>query len=127
MKFLGCDSEAKIAVSSVEGALSSRTTLVSLQWVNNEVGSIQHIDEIAKILKDRDILFHVDATQAIGKVAIDLKSVPIDLLSFSSHKIYGPKGAGVLFVRSGARDRIKNISFGGSHEGGLRPGTQPLH
>lgn len=101
------------------------TILVSVMWVNNETGVIQPIEAIGASLKKRGIVFHVDAAQALGKCPIDLKQIPVDLLSLSAHKCYGPKGVGALFVRRGVK--LSPVLFGSSHENGLRPGTLATH
>jgi cysteine desulfurase len=95
--------------------------------VNNEIGVIQDIEAIGSICRDRKILFHVDAAQSAGKVPIDLASLPVDLMSFSAHKIYGPKGIGALYVRRKPRARIEAQMHGGGHERGMRSGTLAVH
>lgn len=108
-------------------ALTDKTILVSLMHVNNETGIIQDIDLIAQALKDKDIFFHVDAAQSAGKIKIDLTKTPIDLLSISAHKLYGPKGIGCLYVRNRKRTNLTPLLHGGGQEYGLRPGTLPTH
>jgi cysteine desulfurase len=95
--------------------------------VNNEIGIIQDIAAIAKICNQRKILFHVDATQSVGKIIVDVKALNIDLMSFSAHKIYGPKGIGALYVRRRPRIRLTTQIHGGGHERGMRSGTLPVH
>lgn len=107
--------------------LRDDTILVSIMHVNNEIGVIQDIAAIGNLLKDKGIIFHVDAAQSAGKIAINLQELPVDLMSFSAHKNYGPKGVGALYVRHKPRVRLQPISFGGGHEGGLRSGTLPTH
>ncbi|MEI8087706.1 MAG: cysteine desulfurase family protein, partial [Paludibacter sp.] len=102
-------------------------TLVTLMHVNNEIGVIQDIDAIGQLLKDKGVIFHVDAAQSAGKLPINLQKLPIDLMSLSAHKNYGPKGVGALYVRHKPRIRIQPQSFGGGQEGGLRAGTLPTH
>jgi cysteine desulfurase len=108
-------------------ALTPETVLVSLMWVNNEIGVVQDIPRLAPLLRERGVLFHVDAVQAAGKLAIDLHGLPVDLLSVSAHKIYGPKGAGALYVRKKPRARLAPQMHGGGHEWGMRSGTLATH
>ena len=108
-------------------ALRPDTSLVSVMLVNNEIGVIQPIEAIGAICRERGIIFHVDAAQATGKVEIDLKTLPVDLMSFSAHKTYGPKGVGALYVRRKPRVRLEAQMHGGGHERGLRSGTLPTH
>ena len=107
---------------SLEKALNENTSLVSIMFGNNEVGTVEPISELAKICKEKQILFHTDAVQAIGKISIDVKELGVDLLSMSSHKINGPKGIGALYVKKGVS--IDPIIFGGGQEKGLRSGTE---
>lgn len=111
----------------LENALRKDTILVSIMHVNNETGVIQDIQAIAELLKNKGIIFHVDAAQSAGKLPIDLHKTPIDLLSLSAHKNYGPKGIGALYVRYKPRVRLKPLIFGGGHEHGLRSGTLATH
>lgn len=111
----------------LEAALRDDTILVSVMHVNNEIGVIQDLRAIGELLRTRGILFHVDAAQSAGKIPIDLKNQPIDLMSFSAHKIYGPKGIGALFVRQNPRIRLEPLIQGGGQERGLRAGTLPTH
>ncbi|QCI20133.1 MAG: IscS subfamily cysteine desulfurase [Buchnera aphidicola (Brevicoryne brassicae)] len=103
------------------------TILVSIMHVNNEIGIIQDIKNISKICRENGIFFHVDATQGVGKIPIDLKKLYIDLMSFSAHKVYGPKGIGGLYVRRKPRVRLLASIHGGGHERGMRSGTLPVH
>lgn len=108
-------------------ALRPDTILVSVMLVNNEVGVIQDVDAIGELCREKGIIFHVDAAQAAGKVLIDLSKSKIDLMSFSAHKIYGPKGIGALYVRRKPRVRLEAQMHGGGHERGFRSGTLPTH
>jgi cysteine desulfurase len=110
-----------------EAALRPDTVLVSVMMVNNETGVVQDVAAIGALCRARGVLFHVDAAQAAGKVAIDLDKLPIDLMSLSAHKIYGPKGIGALYVRRKPRVRIEAQMHGGGHERGLRSGTLATH
>lgn len=110
-----------------EDSLRDDTTVVSIMHVNNETGVIQDIAAIGEICRDRKIVFHVDAAQSIGKALIDVEAMKVDLISFSAHKAYGPKGIGALFVRRKPRVRIEAQMHGGGHERGMRSGTLPTH
>jgi cysteine desulfurase len=110
-----------------KSALRDDTLLASVMHVNNEIGVIQDIDAIGRICRERGVIFHVDAAQSPGKVEIDLEKLPVDLMSFSSHKVYGPKGIGALYVRRKPRIRLEPQMHGGGHERGLRSGTLPTH
>ena len=111
----------------LEDALRDDTTLVSIMHVNNEIGVIQDIEAIGKICRERKIVFHVDAAQSPGKVDINLEQLPVDLMSFSAHKIYGPKGIGALYVQRKPRIRLEAQMHGGGHERGMRSGTLATH
>jgi cysteine desulfurase len=108
-------------------ALRKDTIVASVMLVNNEIGVIQDIPEIGRICRERGVVLHVDAAQATGKVAIDLKTLPVDLMSLASHKTYGPKGIGALYVRRKPRVRLEPQMHGGGHERGMRSGTLPTH
>jgi cysteine desulfurase len=108
-------------------AIRPDTVLASVMHVNNEIGVIQDLTAIGNVCRSRGVLFHVDAAQATGKVAIDLDSLPVDLMSFSAHKTYGPKGIGALYVRRKPRVRIDALIHGGGHERGMRSGTLATH
>ena len=110
-----------------KAALRPDTILVSVMFVNNEIGVIQPIAEIGEICRDKGIVFHVDSAQATGKVEIDLSSLKIDLMSFSAHKTYGPKGIGALYIRRKPRIRLEAQMHGGGHERGFRSGTLATH
>ena len=114
-------------IEAFKAALRDDTILVSIMHVNNEIGVIQDIGAIGEICRDRKITFHVDAAQSAGKVPIDLQELKVDLMSFSAHKIYGPKGIGALYVRRKPRTRIEAQMHGGGHERGMRSGTLPTH
>lgn len=122
--YLPVDADGIVRLSDLEEALCEDTILVSVMYVNNEVGSVQPIAEIGELLKKREkpILFHVDAVQAYGKYQIHPKKLHIDLLSISSHKIHGPKGMGLLYVREGVK--IRPLLYGGGQQKDLRPGTE---
>ncbi len=111
----------------LDAAIRDDTVLVSIMHVNNEIGVIQDIAAIGDLTRERKVLFHVDAAQSTGKVHIDLERMPVDLMSFSAHKTYGPKGIGALYVRRKPRVRIEAQMHGGGHERGLRSGTLPVH
>ncbi len=111
----------------LKNALRDDTVLVSIMHVNNETGVVQDIAAIGELCRARDILFHVDATQSVGKRPVDVSSLPVDLLSFSAHKIYGPKGIGALYVRRNPAVRLQAQIHGGGHERGMRSGTLPVH
>lgn len=125
--YLCPDASGIVSIETLARALRPDTILVSIMHVNNEIGVIQDIAAIGDCLRDRGILFHVDAAQSIGKLPIDLNTQAIHLMSFSAHKNYGPKGVGALYVRSQPRVRLQAQSFGGGHERGLRAGTLPTH
>lgn len=116
-----------IFTEEVEKKINNKTILVSIMHINNETGIVQNVKEIAELCKKKNIIFHVDASQSVGKLVIDLNNTPIDLLSFSGHKIYGPKGIGVLYVRKNPKVYIKTQMHGGGQEYGLRSGTLPVH
>lgn len=116
-----------VTAQQVIDALTPQTVLVSLMWVSNELGTINEVEKLAPLLRERGVLLHVDAVQAAGKLVIDLATTPIDLLSLSAHKIYGPKGIGALFVRKRPRARVAPQLHGGGHEQGMRSGTLAPH
>ncbi|ANZ22771.1 cysteine desulfurase [Buchnera aphidicola (Diuraphis noxia)] len=116
-----------IDLNNLKKNIRKDTILVSIMHVNNEIGIIQDIDNISKICRENGIFFHVDATQSMGKIPIDLKTTFIDLMSFSAHKVYGPKGIGCLYVRRKPRVRLLPCIHGGGHERGMRSGTLPVH
>ena len=114
-------------LDAFQAALRPDTILVSVMFVNNEIGVIQDVVAIGKLCRERGIIFHVDAAQATGKVAINMAELPIDLMSMSAHKTYGPKGMGALYVRRKPRVRLEAQMHGGGHERGMRSGTLPTH
>ena len=122
--FLDVDQHGCISLEQLEQAIRPDTILVSLMGGNNEIGTVNPLEEIGRITRKHGVLFHTDATQAYGKIPIDVKRMNIDLLSMSAHKMYGPKGIGALYVRrKKPRVRLSPIHFGGGHERGLRSGT----
>ncbi|WP_339493059.1 MULTISPECIES: cysteine desulfurase family protein [unclassified Pseudomonas] len=125
--WLAPDAEGLISPQAVREALCEDTFLVSLMLVNNELGTVNDVIAIGDIVREHGALFHVDAAQGAGKVQIDLSRWPVDLMSFSAHKIYGPKGIGALYVGDRARPRLSAQIHGGGHEGGLRSGTLATH
>ena len=125
--YLDVREDGLIDLEKFKAALRPDTILASVMFVNNEIGVIQDIPAIGAICRERGIVFHVDAAQATGKVEIDLKKLPIDLLSLASHKTYGPKGIGALYVRRKPRVRLEAQMHGGGHERGMRSGTLPTH
>ena len=116
-----------ITVAQLEAAIRPDTILVSVMLVNNEIGVIQPIEELAALCRSKGIIFHSDAAQAVGKVHIDLANSKVDLMTFTAHKVYGPKGVGALYVRRKPRVRLEAQMHGGGHERGLRSGTLPTH
>ena len=116
-----------ITIEQLEEAIRPDTILVSVMWVNNEIGVIQPIDEIGELCRSKGIVFHSDAAQATGKMPIDLEKTKVDLVTFTAHKSYGPKGIGALYVRRKPRVRIESQMHGGGHERGLRSGTLATH
>ncbi len=114
-------------IGKLEAAMRDDTVVVSVMHVNNEIGVIQDIAAIGELCRARKIIFHVDAAQSAGKIPIDLQALKVDLMSFSAHKIYGPKGIGALYVRRKPRVRIEAQMHGGGHERGMRSGTLPTH
>jgi cysteine desulfurase len=125
--YLDVEPDGLLDLEKFKAALRPDTILVSIMFVNNEIGVIQPLDEIGEITRARGIIFHVDAAQATGKVAIDLEKLKVDLMSFSAHKTYGPKGIGALYVRRKPRVRLEAQMHGGGHEKGLRSGTLATH
>ena len=116
-----------VDLEAFKAALRPDTILASVMYVNNEIGVIQDVVALGNLCRERGIIFHVDAAQATGKVAIDMAKLPIDLMSLASHKTYGPKGIGALYVRRKPRVRLEAQMHGGGHERGMRSGTLPVH
>ena len=125
--YLDVLSNGLLDLAKLEAALRKDTILVSVMYVNNEIGVIQDIPAIGEMCRSRGIIFHVDGAQATGKLPVDLSALKVDLMSFSAHKTYGPKGVGALFVRRKPRVRIEAQMHGGGHERGMRSGTLPTH
>lgn len=120
--YLDVDNQGVVNPKDVENAITEKTALVTIMYANNEIGTIEPIDEIGKICKNKNVIFHTDAVQAIGHVPIDVKKQNIDMLSLSAHKFHGPKGVGALYVRKGVR--IETFMEGGAQESGKRAGTE---
>jgi len=125
--WLDVDGEGMVPIAAFEAALRPDTIVVSVMMVNNEIGVVQDVAAMGEACRKRGIVFHVDAAQATGKLPIDLGKLKVDLMSFSAHKTYGPKGVGALFVRRKPRVRIEAQMHGGGHERGMRSGTLPTH
>jgi cysteine desulfurase len=121
VKYLPVDKHGIVNPKDLEDAISENTFIVTIMYANNEIGTIEPIEELGKITKKHDVLFHTDAVQALTKVPINLKKLNIDLLSVSAHKIYGPKGVGALYVKKGVK--LEPIAHGGGHEKGMRSST----
>jgi cysteine desulfurase len=125
--YLDVQPDGLLDLQQFEAALRPDTIVASVMYVNNEIGVIQDIPAIGRLCRERGILCHVDAAQATGKLPIDLATLPVDLMSLSAHKTYGPKGIGALYVRRKPRVRIEALIHGGGHERGMRSGTLPTH
>jgi cysteine desulfurase len=125
--YLDPEPSGLLDIDKFRDAIREDTILASIMHVNNEIGVIQDIRAIGEICRENKVVFHVDAAQSPGKVPIDLQEMPVDLMSFSAHKIYGPKGIGALYVRRKPRVRIEAQMHGGGHERGMRSGTLPTH
>lgn len=125
--YLDPEPDGLVDLDKLKAAIRDDTALVSVMWVNNEIGVIQQVAEIGAICRERGAAFHTDAAQAAGKVKIDVSAADADLLSLSAHKVYGPKGIGALYVRRKPRMRLEAQMHGGGHERGLRSGTLPTH
>lgn len=125
--YLDVQEDGLLDLNVLKAAMRDDTTLVSVMMVNNEIGVIQDIEAIGNLCRERGIKFHVDAAQATGKIDIDMQKLPVDLMSLASHKTYGPKGIGALYVRRKPRVRLIAQTHGGGHERGMRSGTLPTH
>ena len=125
--YLDVQENGLVDLEVLKAAIREDTILVSVMWVNNEIGVVQDIPAIGEICRERKIIFHVDAAQACSKVPVDVEAAKVDLLSMSGHKVYGPKGIGALYVRRKPRVRLEAQMHGGGHERGFRSGTLPTH
>lgn len=125
--YLNPESSGLVNPAEVANAIREDTVIVSIMHVNNEIGVVNDIAAIGEICREKKVFFHVDAAQSAGKLKIDLQDLKVDLMSFSAHKIYGPKGIGALFVRRKPRVRLEAMIHGGGHERGMRSGTLPTH
>lgn len=122
--YLPVDTKGRVNPHDVEKAIRPDTILITMMHANNEVGTIQPISEIAAIAKEKNILFHTDAAQSVGKIETDVEKSGVDLLTIAGHKLYAPKGIGALYVKQGTK--IQKITYGASQENGIRPGTENL-
>ncbi|PUE15944.1 IscS subfamily cysteine desulfurase [Limnohabitans sp. MMS-10A-160] len=125
--YLDVQADGLLSMDALKAAIRPDTILISVMFVNNEIGVIQDVTAIGNLCREKGIIFHVDAAQATGKVDIDMTQLPIDLMSLASHKTYGPKGIGALYVRRKPRIRLEAQMHGGGHERGMRSGTLPTH
>ncbi len=125
--YLDPDDGGLISAESVKEAIKDTTILVSIMHINNELGTVNNLEKIGSIVREHGAFFHVDAAQSTGKIEIDLSNTPVDLMSFSAHKTYGPKGIGALYVRRKPRVRLEALIHGGGHERGMRSGTLATH
>ena len=125
--YLSPETNGLIDLDKLKAAIRHDTILVSIMQVNNEIGVVQDIAAIGRMTRERGILLHVDAAQSLGKISIDLSTLPVDLMSFSAHKFYGPKGIGALYIRQTPRIHLELQMHGGNQERGLRSGTLPTH
>jgi len=125
--YLDVQADGLLNMDALKAAIRPDTILISVMFVNNEIGVIQDVTAIGNLCREKGIIFHVDAAQATGKVEIDMTQLPIDLMSLASHKTYGPKGIGALYVRRKPRIRLEAQMHGGGHERGMRSGTLPTH
>ena len=121
---LSVDREGRVSANTLKWLITDQTSLVSVMHANNETGTIQELNELTSVCREKNILFHTDAVQSIGKIPVDVKKLGVDMLSLTGHKIYGPKGAGALFIRQGIK--ISPLFYGGSHEKKRRPGTENI-
>ncbi len=125
--YLDPNSDGLLDLEVLKNTIRPETILVSIMHVNNEIGVVQDLEAIGTICREKGVFFHVDAAQSVGKIDIDLSTLPVDLMSFSAHKIYGPKGIGALYVRRKPRVRLEAQIHGGGHERGMRSGTLATH
>jgi len=125
--YLDVQADGLLNMDALKAAIRPDTILISVMFVNNEIGVIQDVTAIGNLCREKGIIFHVDAAQATGKIEIDMTQLPIDLMSLASHKTYGPKGIGALYVRRKPRVRLEAQMHGGGHERGMRSGTLPTH
>ncbi len=125
--YLDVQENGLLDLDAVKAAIRPDTVLLSVMFVNNEIGVVQDIPALGALCRERGVIFHVDAAQATGKIAIDMATLPVDLMSLASHKTYGPKGIGALYVRRKPRIRLEAQMHGGGHERGMRSGTLPTH
>jgi cysteine desulfurase len=125
--YLDVQADGLLNMDALKAAIRPDTILISVMFVNNEIGVVQDVTAIGNLCREKGIIFHVDAAQATGKVEIDMTQLPIDLMSLASHKTYGPKGIGALYVRRKPRIRLEAQMHGGGHERGMRSGTLPTH
>jgi cysteine desulfurase len=125
--YLDPDENGVISLDNIKKHVKDSTILLSIMHINNELGAVNDIEEIGKFTRENNIIFHVDAAQSTGKLPIDLSKLDVDLMSFSGHKTYGPKGIGALYVRRKPRIRLEALIHGGGHERGFRSGTLPTH
>ncbi len=125
--FLPVDKSGMVSPDDVRNAITDKTILISIMMANNEIGTIHPVAAIGKVAKEKGVLFHCDATQGVGKIPVNVQEMGIDLMSFTAHKIYGPKGVGALYVRrKSPRVRLEAMMYGGGHERGMRSGTLPV-
>jgi cysteine desulfurase len=120
--YLPVDSGGRVDPEALRDALGPHTALITVMHANNELGTVQPLEQIGKIAAQNDIYFHTDAVQSVGKIPIDVNALGVDLLSISAHKLYGPKGVGALYIRGGTR--LRQLLYGGHHQRGFRPGTE---
>lgn len=125
--YLEPEEDGLVNMDKLRAAIRDDTTLISIMWVNNEIGVVQPVAEIGKLCRERGIVFHTDGAQAAGKVKMDVNEINADLVALSAHKVYGPKGIGALYVRRKPRVRLMAQMHGGGHERGMRSGTLPTH
>lgn len=129
VSFLDVNSYGQVETEELGNSIKENTILASIMWGNNEIGTLNHIDELAELCRTRGVLFHSDGTQVLGKIKIDVQKTPVDFLSFSAHKIYGPKGIGACYIRKGkyGKPLMTSLIHGGSQEYGYRAGTLAVH